>query len=228
VDVVIVGRGGGSAEDLWAFNEEAVADAIHRMQTPVVSAVGHEVDVLISDYVADLRAPTPSAAIEMILPDRNEILYLLDDIAERFVQGMIQQVGHKEQQLQHSKALLLQNAPQRKLREMEYAFVRLQEELTRTMRYRLEQYSVLPQQLYREFGQSISFVLRNKQQQAESLHDKMRMSDPRLQCRSGWAQVSKAGKRVSLDRIGINEHFTIEDASVRIEAVCLGIITKNG
>jgi len=78
-DVVVVGRGGGSAEDLWAFNEEVVADAIFAMQTPIVSAVGHEVDTLISDFVADLRAPTPSAAMEMILPDISEIRYMLDD-----------------------------------------------------------------------------------------------------------------------------------------------------
>ena len=68
-DAVIVGRGGGSVEDLWAFNEEVVADALFAMNTPVVSAVGHEIDWVISDYVADLRAPTPSAAMQMILPD---------------------------------------------------------------------------------------------------------------------------------------------------------------
>ena len=65
--IIIVGRGGGSIEDLWAFNEEIVADAIFNAKTPIVSAVGHEIDTLISDFVADLRAPTPSAAMEMIL-----------------------------------------------------------------------------------------------------------------------------------------------------------------
>ncbi len=101
VDVVIVGRGGGSAEDLWSFNEEVVADAIYRMQTPVVSAVGHEVDVMISDLVADLRAPTPSAAMEMILPDMQEIHYTLSEISERFSYTMVQKLQYSVRELKH-------------------------------------------------------------------------------------------------------------------------------
>lgn len=79
IDVVIVGRGGGSVEDLWAFNEEIVARAIAKCKHPVVSAVGHEVDYTIADYVADFRAPTPSAAMEIITPDKKKLLQSLND-----------------------------------------------------------------------------------------------------------------------------------------------------
>lgn len=98
VDVMIVGRGGGSLEDLWAFNEEVVARAIYDSEIPVISAVGHEIDYTISDFVADLRAPTPSAAAEMVIPKKedlvnsintnvtrlkNALLNILDSMAQR-------------------------------------------------------------------------------------------------------------------------------------------------
>ncbi|KXK57745.1 MAG: exodeoxyribonuclease VII, large subunit [Chlorobi bacterium OLB7] len=82
---MIVGRGGGSAEDLWAFNEEAVARAIFESEIPVISAVGHETDFTIADFVADLRAPTPTAAAELAVRDKLELL--------EYVEGIAQQMG---------------------------------------------------------------------------------------------------------------------------------------
>ena len=84
VDVIIIGRGGGSIEDLWAFNDEQLAYSIASCQTPIISAVGHETDFTICDFVADLRAPTPSAAAELAVPDVNQLLGGVSGLADRF------------------------------------------------------------------------------------------------------------------------------------------------
>ena len=93
IDLLIIGRGGGSIEDLWAFNEECVARAIHRSTIPVISAVGHEIDFTIADFVADVRAPTPSAAVEMVVPVLSEMLAKLRELSEDLLYCTSQIIG---------------------------------------------------------------------------------------------------------------------------------------
>ena len=221
VDVIVVGRGGGSAEDLWCFNEEEVADALFTLKTPVVSAVGHEVDVMISDFVADLRAPTPSAAMEMILPDSQEILYTLGEYTKRFRHSIQQKLHQSLQELKHVEEILLRASPSRQLKESKVEFKRLEEEFGRVMQYKIEHFSSRLPEVQKRFTQNIHFMLQQKEQHLEYILKKVKMSDPQLQCRKGWAQVSCNDVPMSLDMLEVDEKFILEDASVKVEALCL-------
>ena len=100
VDVIIIGRGGGSIEDLWSFNSEALARRIHLAKTPIISAVGHETDFTICDFVADMRAPTPSAAAEISVPDIKDIMLSLDEAALRIEKSLKNTVNSKRSELE--------------------------------------------------------------------------------------------------------------------------------
>ncbi len=133
IDVIIVGRGGGSIEDLWAFNEEAVARAIFQSHIPVISAVGHEVDFTISDFVADLRAPTPSAAAEMVSGARDELRATVRSLNGRLVQAIRLEMERRRSLLERlSRNRAFEVAPN-KIREFQQRFDEATLRLTQAM-----------------------------------------------------------------------------------------------
>lgn len=221
VDVVVLGRGGGSAEDLWAFNEEIVADTIFAMQTPVVSAVGHEVDVMISDFVADLRAPTPSASMEMILPDKNEILYTLNDLNQRYRYLIQQKIEQNTRNLQDIKEIFLRASPARVLKNAEDKFMHHHNEFQGIMKYKLERLQIQIPDMKRHFKHEVDLKIHKKQQLIEILHEKLKMNDPKLLCHRGWAQISYKDKVMELSEISVNTKFILEDESVQMKVLCL-------
>jgi len=146
-EVLIVGRGGGSSEDLWTFNEEAVARAIHASRIPVISAVGHEIDFTISDFVADLRAPTPSAAAEAVSPDRQDWLERLDRLQARLLQNHRHRLAQVSQMTGHLAKRLNQQHPAQRLHTQAQRLDELESRLRRSLRQQLNR---LEQRLHAE------------------------------------------------------------------------------
>ena len=140
VDTIIVGRGGGSIEDLWAFNEEKVARAIFECRTPIISAVGHEVDFTIADFVADLRAPTPSAAAELAVDDMAQVMYTLSSYQERFQRDMREKIEFQRVRLGQYQMRLKYLSPESRLRDRRQALVDFEDTLRRAMDNKLQQY----------------------------------------------------------------------------------------
>ena len=138
LDCMIVGRGGGSIEDLWAFNEEIVARAIFECETPIISAVGHEVDVTIADFVADLRAPTPSAAAELAVFDYRLLDGVLEEIKQRMELSINQRLQLEKHRLEKELLRLRLLHPGNQLLQKKQCLSKLQGELQRSMEYYLE------------------------------------------------------------------------------------------
>jgi len=135
IDVLIVGRGGGSVEDLWAFNEEVVARAVHASEVPVISAVGHEVDYTIADFVADVRAPTPSAAAELAVPNRAELLHTVETLRGRMFGRVEQRMAWERERWAGLRARL--GSPEQLIRQTAQRVDDLRERLEQTVATRL-------------------------------------------------------------------------------------------
>ena len=153
VDVLIVGRGGGSLEDLWCFNEEIVARAIFHSHLPVISAVGHETDVTIADFVADVRAPTPSAAAELVSRNQTELLQQLQYRRQRLEIALDRLFAEKLQKLKHLSLRLHNQHPQAQLRIQQQLITLLSHRLQQSLRHRwqkkAENLTALSMRLYK-------------------------------------------------------------------------------
>lgn len=138
LDVIIVGRGGGSIEDLWAFNEEIVARAIFESETPIISAVGHETDVTIADFVADLRAPTPSAAAELAVADIREVFAKLREYEDKMTQKISWKISVYRSLLEQKKLRLEHANPLSQLQQKRQRLMDIEDRLERGMSGKME------------------------------------------------------------------------------------------
>lgn len=195
-DVLIVGRGGGSMEDLWAFNETPVADAIHRCSIPVISAVGHETDVSISDFVADLRAPTPSAAAELAVPQRDALTASLQTTGERLKNA-------------------LQNGIRRKRDRLDILFG---DSVLLKLHRAIDQRRQTADELHTAMQRSAERSLEAQKHNLEREHERLRAYSPQQTLKRGFALVAKNRTVVSrAEDLGENDGVTIRfyDGTVR-------------
>ena len=174
VDVIIVGRGGGSMEDLWAFNEEPVARAIFQCRTPVISAVGHETDVTIADFAADLRAPTPSAAAELAVFDIREFQDKLDTIGARLQTQMSGRISRARQMAEGYQRTLGYLSPENQIREKRMYLMTAEEKLSRQM----------------------ELLLQKKRHALQLYIERMKGLSPLEKLNQGFAYVEKDGRAV--------------------------------
>ena len=223
VDVIVTGRGGGSVEDLWGFNEEVVAQAIYKAKTPVVSAVGHEIDFVISDFVADLRAPTPSAAIEMILPDKNELLMSIDNQIEQMQRSFMRILSQKSIELKN-----LKNEFQR------YSFEQKSYLLSQEVKILREKFNTKISQIFQEKNRKIEYLSENlsftcrqnilkKGQVLESLKNTFASNNPTLGLNESYAQVVKGGKTIKPEFLRVNDIFELQTKNTIVKSKVLDI-----
>ncbi|WP_237464970.1 exodeoxyribonuclease VII large subunit [Vibrio stylophorae] len=185
-DVLIVGRGGGGAEDLWCFNDEVLARTIAASQIPIISAVGHEVDVTISDFVADLRAPTPSAAAELVSRDQLQLSQQLSQRQQQLRATMQQQLSLQKQHLYRLQQRLERQHPQRQLNQQAQRLDELHYRLSQAMQRQLHQAKL-------RFNQ--------QQQRFERHHPKHQLPSAQLRL----AHLRQALSQVMRQRVGFHQ-----------------------
>ena len=207
VDVIIVGRGGGSIEDLWAFNEEIVARAIFDCTIPIISAVGHETDTTIADYVADLRAPTPSAAAELAVYDREEFYAGMRTMKSQLHRCMTHHIGMKKQQCGYMQSQLRLLSPRNQLNNKRQLAIDLEEQLQRCMencitdkKHRMEIYIQQLEGLSpaKKLMQGYSVVLNNAKKSITSIQDVAEGEKIEIQVADGIITAAVESKKEKL------------------------------
>lgn len=221
VDVIVVGRGGGSIEDLWAFNEEIVADALFTCKTPIVSAVGHEIDYVISDFVADLRAPTPSAAMEMILPDQSEMLMRIDGMMEQMGSLFSRVLRTKMESLAQLKMQFAKRSMDEKLSlwrsEMNMLKRQYDERMGMLLREKAQRLLQIQEQIHFQTKQNIA----QKEQILSSFSIALQTKEPTRELKECYAQVVKEGKKIALEHINKDEIFELQTPHTILKAKAL-------
>lgn len=185
-DLLIVGRGGGSIEDLWGFNEEIVAEAIYNSKIPIISAVGHETDHTISDFVADLRAPTPTGAAELAVPSQVELLEKIGTMARSLTRTMHEKVQSNQKHLDYIKT--------------SYAF-RYPENLIKQNEQALDRYA-------ERFDKGLIYLSKNKQEKFINMHTRLINQHPKRQFEQSKVQLKQTIRRknISFQQIMDQKH----------------------
>lgn len=212
IDVLIVGRGGGSLEDLWAFNEEVVARAIAQSKIPVISAVGHEIDFTIADFVADLRAPTPSAAAELVISDRLETLRHLDSLNRRLKRFLdrFELLQMKVDDLSQRVARAVVEKLQQRRQNLQAMRLRLQEKSPLML---LKDFQTRYKMAFSRYGQILKQVLEPYRRKKESLDTKLQLLNPKNIMARGYAlvRIQKTGKIVrKVSEVQMGDRLLIE------------------
>jgi len=224
VDIIVIGRGGGSIEDLWGFNEEVVANAIHEAKTFIVSAVGHEIDYVISDFVADLRAPTPSAAMEMILPDKTEMLLRLDSMMEHMNSYMKRIIHNKHEKLEYLKKLFVSHSFEAKIsineKEIELLKNRYKQVINNIIETKIHQSENIKENLHF----SMKKLLHVKENKLTSLQSNFNANNPENGLKESFAQVVIDGKRASLKTLHVEDIFELHSTK---EVVIAKVLNKS-
>ena len=212
-DIIIVGRGGGSIEDLWAFNEEVVANTIFYANTPIISAVGHEVDYLISDFVADKRAATPSNAMEIALPDINEHRIYLDSLSNEFNNKFKNILFNKEQILINMKKLFEQNSIDSKFNFIQSEIKFLISSFESNLSYKINNAQNSLELLKNQYSNSFSQNLNKYQNEVSMIKNGFEHNHPNKKDKKGFVQLSKDNKIVTMDKLEVGDKISLQTAT---------------